>query len=128
MKFLGIDYGRRKIGLAISDGKLAEPYKVIRYTDIKILSEQIKQIIEKEKIEKIIVGISEGEIAKESKDFALLITSHQSLVTVEMFDETLTSQDAITMSIQGGVKRERRKKMEDAFAATIMLQSYLDNV
>lgn len=120
MKFLGVDYGRKKIGLAISDGVLAEPWKVIRYKDIKILREQIKKIIEKEKIRKVIVGVSENEIGEESKQFA-------NLLGAETFDETLTSHDAIRLSIQGGIKRKKRKEMEDAYAATIMLQNYLDS-
>lgn len=136
MNILGIDYGRRKIGLAISNGKLAEPMKVIRYTDIKKLSEQIRQIIKQEKIEKVIVGVSEGEMAIESKKFATLITSYQpqsgklrlSPVTVEFSDETLSSYDAVDMSIQAGMSRKKRKEMEDAFAASIMLQSYIDHV
>ncbi|MEK7472618.1 MAG: Holliday junction resolvase RuvX [Patescibacteria group bacterium] len=136
MNILGIDYGRKKIGLAISNGKLAEPMKVIRYTDIKKLSEQIRQIIKQEKIEKVIVGVSEGEMAIESKKFATLITSYQpqsgklrlSPVTVEFSDETLSSYDAVDMSIQAGMSRKKRKEMEDAFAASIMLQSYIDHV
>ena len=120
MNFLGIDYGKKKIGLATSEGKLAEPMKVIRYKDIKLLVQQIKQIIQKENIEIIVVGISEGEMAEESKKFAKEIGA-------EVFDETLTSQDAISLSIQAGTGRKKRKKMEDAYAATIMLQNYLDS-
>lgn len=120
MNYLGIDYGRKKVGLAVSNSKLAEPVKVIRYKDIKSLVQQIKQIVETEKIEKVIVGISENEIGEESKQFA-------NLLEAETFDETLTSHDAIRLSIQGGIKRKKRKEMEDAYAATIMLQNYLDN-
>ncbi|HCR35500.1 hypothetical protein A2130_01745 [Candidatus Woesebacteria bacterium GWC2_33_12] len=120
MNFLGIDYGKKKIGLATSEGKLAEPLRVIRYTDIKVLIEQIKQIVEKEEIKKIIVGISENNMGEESKSFA-------SMIGAEIFDETLTSQDAISLSIQAGINRKKRKKREDAYAATIMLQNYLDS-
>ena len=120
MKYLGIDYGRRKIGLAVSDGKLAEPLKVIRYKDLIVSIEQIKNVIKREKIEKVVVGMSEGDMAEESKRFAKMLNA-------EMHDETLTSIDAITLSIQGGVKRKKRREMEDAYAATIMLQNYLDS-
>ncbi|WKZ25271.1 MAG: Holliday junction resolvase RuvX [bacterium] len=120
MKFLGIDYGRRKIGLAVSDGKLAEPYQVIRYRDWDKMIAHIQRIIEKQKIEKVVVGISEGEMAKEQNEFAKQFRA-------ETFDETLSSHDAQVMSIQSGMGRKKRREMEDAFAATIMLQSYLDN-
>lgn len=119
MKTLGIDYGRSKIGLAIGVGSFAEPMQVIRYTDIKILREQIKEIVEKENIDKVIVGVSEGKIGEESKKFAKELGA----IT---FDETLTSRDAQRLSIEAGVKRSRRKLLEDSYAAAIMLQSYLD--
>jgi putative holliday junction resolvase len=120
MKILGIDYGRSKIGLAIGVGTLAEPLRVIRYSDIKILEQELKQIIEKENIEKVVVGISEGEMGEESKKFAEALGA-------ETFDETLTSQDAQKLSIEAGVSRKKRKGMEDAYAATIMLQNFLDS-
>lgn len=120
MKYLGIDYGKKKIGLAISDGKLAEPMKVIRYKDIESLLQQIKKIIEKEKIEKVVVGIAENEIAKEQKEFAKMLNA-------KTYDETLSTQDAQNLSIQSGIQRKKRKKMEDAYAASIMLQNYLDS-
>ena len=119
MKFLGVDYGRSKVGLAVAESKFAQPLKVVRYTDIKLLVSQIQKIIEQEKIEKVVVGVSEGEIAKESKEFAKLIGA-------ETFDETLSTHDAQELSKQAGIKRKKRKNMEDAFAATVMLQNYLD--
>ena len=120
MKILGIDYGRKKIGLALGVGSLAEPMKVIRYSDTKTLEGQIKKIVEEENIEKIVVGISEGEMGEESKRFAQSIGA-------ETFDETLTSKEAQRLSIEAGISRKKRKGMEDAYAASIMLQSYLDS-
>jgi len=120
MKLLGIDYGRKKIGVAISFGKLSEPLQVIRYKDYSKMIDHIKRIIEKQKIEKVVVGVSEGEMAEESKKFAKEFNA-------ETFDETLSSHDAITMSIASGMGRKRRKEMEDAFAASIMLQNYIDS-
>jgi putative Holliday junction resolvase len=127
MKYLGIDYGRKKVGLAISDGKLADPLKVIRYKDINWLVEQVGQIVETEQVGQVVVGVSEGKMADEIKNFVLTLSLSLSHVSCVLFDETLTSQDAINFSIQGGIKRKKRKKMEDAYAATIMLQNYLDS-
>jgi len=131
MKILGIDYGRKKIGLAVGVGSLAEPMRVIRYSDMnspkgrKILEQEIKQIVEKENIEKVVVGISEGEMAEETKKFVSTIQPFiQS--TIELYDETLTSQDAQRLSIEAGISRKKRKGMEDAYAASIMLQNFLD--
>lgn len=119
MKYLGIDYGRSKIGLAMSDGRLSEPYQVIRYKDREKMIAHINRIIEKQKIEKVIVGISEGEMGEESKKFAIIFKA-------DTFDETLSSHDAQQKSVQSGMGRKKRREMEDAFAASIMLQNYLD--
>lgn len=120
MKLLGIDYGRRKIGVAISQGTLAEPLQVIRYKDYEKMIAHIRRIIEKQKIDKVVVGISEGEMGEESKEFAKNFNA-------DTFDETLSSKDAIQMSIESGMGRKKRKEMEDAFAASIMLQNYIDD-
>lgn len=119
MKILGVDYGRKKIGLAIADGSLSEPLRVIRYKDIKILSEQLQKIIRENKIEKVVVGISEGEMGEESKKFAEIIGA-------ETFDETLSTYNAQELSREAKVGRKKRKNLEDAYAASVMLQSYLD--
>lgn len=126
MKTLGVDYGRSKVGLAIADGPLAEPLKVIRYKDIDELVKRIETEIEKESAEKIVVGISEGKMALESKKFSLSLRKKLN-IAVETFDETLTSQDARRLSQEAGINRKKRKEMEDAYAAAIMLQNYLDS-
>lgn len=126
MKILGIDYGRKKIGLAIADGPLAEPLKVVRVGSTKEALMEIVKVVETEKIEKVVVGISEGAMAEETMKFLSSIRSTLSPVVVETFDETLTTQDAQKMAIEAGISRKKRKSLEDAFAATVMLQSYLD--
>ena len=126
MRTLGIDYGRKKIGLAISEIGLAEPLRVIRYADIKILCEQIKKIVEEEKIDNIIVGVSEGQMAKETKEFLKTIRYTLNPIPCETFDETLTSQDAQRLSQEAEIPRKKRREMEDAYAASLMLQNYLD--
>lgn len=127
MNILGIDYGRKKVGLAISQGSLAEPLCVIRYTELIKLKEILKKIIIEEKIDKLVVGISEGDMGKESKLFSLDLLKSLN-IPVETFDETLSTYDAQKLSIESGMSRKKRKINEDAFAATIMLQSYIDYV
>lgn len=127
MKYLGIDYGRRKIGLAVSNGKLAEPFQVIRYKDFDKMIAHVGRIVEKQKIENIIIGMSENEMGEEIKKFGSTIQQFNNLTTVEYFDETLSTHDAIEMSVASGMGRKKRKEMEDAFAASIMLQNYIDS-
>lgn len=125
MNILGIDYGKSKIGLSISAGFLADPYEVIRYEKEEEVFNKIYSIIEKEKIEKIIIGISEGESAESTKSFGNSL-KQKTQVDIEYWDETLSTQEAIAKSIEAGMGREKRKSLEDSFAAAIMLQSYLD--
>ena len=126
MKLLGIDYGRKKIGLAVSDGILAEPLKIQRYKDIKILSDKVKVITKELEIEKIVVGISEGEMGKESKEFGIKL-ENELKIPVVFQDETLSTQSAQELSISANINRKKRKEMEDAYAAALILQSYIDS-
>ncbi len=77
------------------------------------------------KFDKVIVGISEGKTAGTTKLFVKELQKHLS-VPVEVFDETLSTHEAQELSRQTRMNRKKRKNMEDAFAATIMLQNYLD--
>lgn len=119
MKILGIDYGKSKIGLATSDGPISEPWKVVKVKSFEDAVEKIKLVLTEASVDKIVVGISEGEMGEESKRFAEKIGA-------EISDETLSTQDAQKMSIEAGIGRKKRREMEDAYAAAIMLQNYLD--
>ncbi len=126
MRILGIDYGRKKIGLATAEGQLAEPWKVIRVESVKEALKEVIEVIKVIQVEKVVVGISEGEMGRESKKFSLGL-GNTLKIPVETFDETLSTQEAQKLSISAGLKRSKRKSLEDAYAATIMLQSYIDN-
>jgi len=125
MKILGIDYGRSKIGLAVSSGSLANPVKVIRYSDTKVLVDQLLKFIEEGEIEKVVFGISEGEMGKESKNFSINFGKLVN-IPVETFDETLSTQEAQILSREAGIHQKKRHEMEDAYAAAIILQNYID--
>lgn len=119
MNYLGIDFGLKKVGIALGNSKLAFPYRVIRYDSQDRLIEQIRKIVKDEKIDKIVVGISEGQMRMKSEEFAKKISA-------DLHDETLSTKDAQMLSIQAGHSRVKRKRNEDSFAATLILQSYLD--
>ncbi|MDP3994887.1 MAG: Holliday junction resolvase RuvX, partial [bacterium] len=121
MRLLGIDYGRKKMGLAISEGKLAEPWKVIKVNNFEEAVIKVLQVLQVLGVDKVIVGVSENKMAEESKEFAKRIGA-------ETFDETLSTHEAQILSVQAGMKKKKRKNMEDAFAAAIILQNYLDSV
>lgn len=121
MTLLGIDYGRSKFGLAIARGPLAYPLTVLKFEELG----KLKEIVKKEKVEKIIVGVSEGEMGEESRNYGFKLGDELNL-PVDFQDESLSSVDAQRLAIEAKIKRSKRKALEDSYAAAIMLQSYID--
>lgn len=118
-KTIGIDYGRNKIGIAIGVNWLAEPLKVVRVDSFKDALDKIKREIKTQRPDIVVVGCSEGDMGRESKEFATKIGA-------VVFDETLTSLEAKKVAFENSISRKKAKQMEDAYAAAIMLQNYLD--
>ncbi len=122
-KLLGIDYGSKRVGIALSDdgGEMAFPHAVLDNNPDML--KEIKEIIEKEKIEKIVLGESKNfkgepnEIMKEIEKFKGKLEKETNLKVI-LEPEFLTSRQA--EQVQG------KNEMLDSSAATIILQSFLD--
>ena len=135
MKYLGLDLGTRTLGVSISDQThtIATTYKTIRYEEenYEFLLKELKEIIEKEQIEKIILGLPKnmnntiGESAERCLNFKKQIEKKLNL-QVEMQDERLTTVEATNYMIEANMSRKKRKKKIDSLAANIILQTYLD--
>jgi putative holliday junction resolvase len=127
MKILGIDYGQKKLGLAIGDtqSKLAEPLRVVKFETQQEALRKLGQILRTEQIKKAVVGVSEGDMAQKTKRFGRALSEKQD-VEIYYQDETLTTNDAQRLSIKAGIKRKKRREMEDAYAAALILQAYFD--
>jgi putative Holliday junction resolvase len=125
MKYVGVDYGRKKVGLSIADTNLAEPYKVVRGDKEKLFA-KVSNEIKKTKAEICVVGLSEGRMEEEVREFGDKL-SKESGIPVEFQDETLTTRGAQEMSIAAGIGRKKRKALEDAYSATLILQDWLDS-
>ena len=125
MRILGIDYGKKKIGLAVATSKIAEPFMVLRVESFQEGVKKVTGIIEDERIEKIVIGISEGKMAEETRAFGKRV-EEQANIPIVYQDETLSTQQAQELSIEAGIGRKKRKSLEDAYSAAIILQSYLD--
>jgi RNase H-fold protein (predicted Holliday junction resolvase) len=76
-------------------------------------------------VEKIVLGISEGKMGEESREFGRKLEKKLKIPMIFQ-DETLTTHEAQKLSIEAGMKRKKRKTLEDAFSATLILQAYLD--
>lgn len=127
MTILSFDYGRKKIGVAYSNGSLADPLVVIRADTRDELVKKCLDVIAVEKPERLVVGLSEHDIAIEAEEFGRELEMI-SKVKVSFIDETLSTFDANQLAIASGMRRKKRKDMEDAFSAAVILQRYIDSL
>ena len=131
---LGIDYGSKRIGLAVSDllRTIASSYKILYRKDISTDLEELKKIIKEKEIGAIVMGLplqmdgQEGEIAKEVRKFALLLEEKLNL-PILLWDERLSSSAVEKFLIKEvDLSRSKRAKVLDASAAAYILQGVLD--
>jgi len=130
MKYLGIDYGERNIGLAISEGSLARPYANIFWGEgkkgIEWVFLKIANIIEIEGVNVVVIGVSEGEMGKKIKNFRERLAEAVGR-KIEFWDESLTSKRAVEMMVSGGMRKSKRQKMKHSVAAAVILEGYLES-
>lgn len=133
-RFLGIDYGKKRIGLALSDilGMMAQPFDVIESKGLNNNVDTILKIAENNEVTCIVVGIpvnmnsSEGEMAIIAREFSEELKKRTE-IKVDMIDERLTTVQAERVLVEeANVSREKRKNLRDKIAATFILQTYLD--
>ncbi|MBM3205242.1 Holliday junction resolvase RuvX [Candidatus Shapirobacteria bacterium] len=128
MKILGIDFGLKKIGLALGEGQLAQPFDVlkIKKNPLRILPRLVSLCQQKE-VEKIVIGLPETGLVKQIKEFGQELENLSGL-PVFFHPETLTTQDALAKMKQAGIRRKARQQKEDACAAALILQDWLDQI
>ena len=134
MKLLGIDYGRKRLGIATCGAlRIACPLKILYFSkQEKDLFAELGLILREREIEKIIVGLpknmddSSGEMVKEVEKFAERLKEEFSLPII-LWDERLTTYEADRILKEAGLSPSQRKKRRDAIAAALILQSYVDS-
>lgn len=133
MKIMSVDYGDVRTGVAFSDisETLASPYTVIKETYQPKLIDKLCEIAEKEKAEKIVIGIpknmdgSYGFRAEACKEFGENLEK-KSGISVNFIDERLTTVMAHNILSENNVRGKKRKETVDAVSAVMILQSYID--
>ena len=130
-RILGIDYGNRRVGIAISDELqlTAQPHKLlIRENDENLISD-IKEIIHSHNIEKIVIGLpvlldgSHSSQTKKTRKFISRIRQSSDL-PIEKWEERLSTIEA--GKILTGTSIKKKKENIDIISAQLILQSYLD--
>lgn len=132
-RLLGIDPGKKRIGLAISDEDklVSTPLKTILKKKNFDFIKEIKKIIEENNIQGIIVGNplnmdgSKGSSSQSSNDFARNLSNNIS-IPVTMWDERLSSEGAFKLSANTGVNTSKKIEKLDQNAASFILQGALD--
>ena len=132
-RVVGIDYGRKRVGVAVSDplGIFASGLETVHAAAI---IEYLKNYTQKENVTLFVVGYpmnlnnKPSEAAKDVDQFLNLLKKHFPQIPVKLEDERFTSQLALRAMIEGGVKKmdRRDKGMVDKVSAAIILQSYMD--
>ncbi len=136
MRIIGLDYGTKTVGVAISDELMitAQPLCTIERKSANKLRQtlaQIESIIEEYHAELIVLGFPKnmnntiGDRAEATKDFKESLERRTGLEVV-LWDERMTTIEAERVLMAAGVRRENRKQYVDKMAAAVILQNYLD--
>lgn len=137
MRIMGLDYGSKTVGVAISDPLLitAQPIEIIRRESENKLRRtlaRIEELAAQYEVSEIVLGLpknmdnSLGDRAAKSLEFKELVERRTSLKCT-MWDERLTTVSAHKAMIEAGIRREDRGKYVDSIAAVFILQGYLES-
>ncbi|MCF2555238.1 Holliday junction resolvase RuvX [Faecalicatena contorta] len=138
MRIMGLDYGSKTVGVAISDalGITAQGIETIcrkEENKLRKTCARIEELIQEYEVTKIVLGLPKhmnneiGERAEKSLQFGEMLKRRTGLEVV-MWDERMTTVSAEQVLIENKVRREDRKKYIDKIAAVFILQGYLDAV
>ena len=136
MRIMGLDYGSKTVGVAVSDALhlTAHGIEIIRRTSENKLRQtlaRIEVLIEEYEVGTIVLGFPKnmnntiGDRAEKSLAFKEMLERRTGLPVI-MWDERLTTVEANRTLIEGNVRRENRKEYVDMLAAVYILQGYLD--
>ncbi|WP_072521623.1 MULTISPECIES: Holliday junction resolvase RuvX [unclassified Blautia] len=138
MRILGLDYGSKTVGVAVSDplGLTAQKIETIwrkQENKLRRTLARIEELIAEYEVEKIVLGFPKnmnntvGERAEKALEFGEMLKKRTGLEII-MWDERLTTVEADRTLIEAGVRRENRKQYLDGIAAVFILQGYLDSL
>ncbi|MCI9435871.1 MAG: Holliday junction resolvase RuvX [Lachnospiraceae bacterium] len=137
MRIMGLDFGSKTVGVAVSDELFitAQGVEIIRRKEENKLRRtlaRIEELIETYEVEEIVLGLpknmnaSEGIRAELTREFCEKLERRTGL-PVTLWDERLTTVEAGKILMESGVRREERKEYVDKIAAVLILQNYLDS-
>ncbi len=134
MRVLGIDYGDRKIGLAVSDqlGITAQPLSIYRRKTKKEDAAYFKGVVSEYEITEVVIGLplrmdgSSGTRAEKTREFARWLGQVLNL-PIRFWDERLTTKQATKVLSKQKISPKAKKDLEDQVSAVIILSTYLES-
>ena len=134
MAVAAIDFGRKRIGLAITDtdGRGAYPVGIVERRSLKEDLDAIRSQLAERRVSRIVVGLplnmdgADGPSARAARAFAEHLGTATG-VAVEMFDERLTSVEAEERLRSASISRSGKKAVRDAVSATVILEGWLES-
>ena len=133
MRYLGLDLGTKTLGIAISDrtGIIASFYDSLRYESEDELILKIKDIISKENIDVIVLGLPinmDGSLGFRAEETMAFKDKLETVIDKEIVlqDERLSTRVATDVLVKADMSRKKRKNVIDGVSAVVILQSYLD--
>ncbi len=136
MRIMGLDFGSKTVGVAVSDSLLltAQGVEIIRRKEENKLRQtlaRIEELIVEYEVEEIVLGLPKNMNATEGVRVELTMEFKEKLerrtgLPVVMWDERLTTVSADKAMMEAGIRREHRKEYVDKIAAALILQGYLD--
>jgi len=138
MRIMGLDYGAKTVGVAISDEMLltAQPIETIkreRAGKLRQTLARIEALMKEYDVEKVVIGLpkklnnDEGDRCDRTREFGDMVERRSGLEVIYR-DERLTTVAADAVLAEGGVRKENRKEYIDKVAASLILQGYLDSI
>jgi putative transcription antitermination factor YqgF len=125
MNILAIDYGLKRVGLAVTAEDSIFELPVITYHHIHDLRDRIQQIIRDYNVQKVVIGVpSWGKITPKSQQFAQWLNTQK--VEAIVYTEDLTTEQANKELMDYGVEARHRAKTRDSLSARFILQDYLE--
>ena len=132
-RILGIDFGSRRVGLALSDvtRTIASPLKFISYKSLPELLNNLKETITDSEVSELVVGYPigmKGQMTQQTKEVDKFIEHLRKQLNINVIpvDERLTSVQSSRILQEQGIKSSRNKGAVDIVSASLILQSYLD--
>ncbi len=132
-RYLGVDFGEARTGIAVSDGFFAHGVETIHSVGMKKTAERVAAAAKKYDADLIVLGCpynmdgSVGERAKKTMVFADMLRGTTGLDVV-LYDERLTTVEAYEILDASGTPKNRRRSVVDTLAAEIILQGYIDGI